>query len=481
MAASPSLRFLSLTLPLMLAASACQRDPLEYSPDELQALLDDGELDLPDTPITRAQLAADGGVAGAGGSGGRGGSGGTDGMRRMAGWATSRAATPAADGAAAAAAAPAAAAAAASAARRQHGARPAGRQQRARTAGRQMAARTRRDHLPHRRSGTSIRATPPAPNCRTIPSMASPLSVRCTPPACPASRGRGDQLAQQGSGHSLRARPAGLQLRRRGDGGRLAESQRARRGAHDLPQAGWPDQRPGADAGAEALDASSSAGTGHCQRRWQPRPRWACSPTWPATAADGEYLRLYLDGKEGARRGPCPGTRSRPARGRCCSATMACRRRFEGTMDKLWFATQAAPPDTILSLQCVRQPPIPGGHPRRPVTRCRAGNRRQLRPGADKQQPGLLWARRSSRCKTTTSTLGSRCNLSSRRCRYSRADDRPATGDRQLQRGFGTRGPTSISFSGTSANIRGPLPPRGSTTGTDPVHLQRHPRGPVAR
>ena len=55
MAASPSLRFLSLTLPVLLAASACQRNPLDYSPDELQALLDDGELDLPDTPITRAR------------------------------------------------------------------------------------------------------------------------------------------------------------------------------------------------------------------------------------------------------------------------------------------------------------------------------------------------------------------------------------------------------------------------------------------
>ena len=77
MAATPTLRFLSLTLPILLAASACQRDPLEYSPDELQALLDDGELDLPDKPITRAQIAVDGGAAGAAGSGsGTGGSGG---------------------------------------------------------------------------------------------------------------------------------------------------------------------------------------------------------------------------------------------------------------------------------------------------------------------------------------------------------------------------------------------------------------------
>ena len=67
MAATPSLRFLSLTLPVLLAASACQRDPLDYSPDELQALLDDGELDLPDTPITAC--ADRGGWRGRGGSG----------------------------------------------------------------------------------------------------------------------------------------------------------------------------------------------------------------------------------------------------------------------------------------------------------------------------------------------------------------------------------------------------------------------------
>ena len=36
-------------------------------------------------------------------------------------------------------------------------------------------------------------------------------------------------------------------------------------------------------------------------------------------------------------------------------------RRFDGTLDKVWFATEAATPATILSLQCLRQAAVADG------------------------------------------------------------------------------------------------------------------------
>ena len=218
MAASPSLRFLSLTLPMLLAASACQRDPLDHSPDELQALLDDGELDLPDTPITRAQLAVDGGAAGAAGSGA--GGAGTGGRRR-------RDQRHAADrpGGRVASAAPAAAAAASAAV----------------PAAVSAAAAARRRPGPGGRGGSSPDGGP-FPEPLTYPtgmwnfddcnefrtnlednSFNGFTAFRTVRAACvPGVEGQGVSLPGR-PGPGLRARSAGVHLRAGGDRRRLAE------------------------------------------------------------------------------------------------------------------------------------------------------------------------------------------------------------------------------------------------------------------
>ena len=221
------------------------------SPDELQALLDDGELDLPER--TTAALSADGGVQPP----------------------TSPPPAPTEppppppkptepppppppppppetppDG----------------------GARPDSAADRSHA--RRRASRSRGRH-----SGEAMAAAPSS--ARAIRSPHRPghraRRARCSPPACGTSitaipvrtdlnddsfngftafrtrerrlRGRGRGPGGVAAPHDrpgLRARPAGVHVRARCDRRGLAEAQRVGRTAHDLPQARRPDQRPGA-------------------------------------------------------------------------------------------------------------------------------------------------------------------------------------------------------------------------------------------
>jgi hypothetical protein len=83
-----------------------------------------------------------------------------------------------------------------------------------------------------------------------------------------------------------------------------------------------------------------------------PEGRWV----HVAATYDGETLRLYVDGVEAA---------SQQAKGRIAGGEGPLlfgndifQRRFEGTIDKIWFDTQAADPTTIASLLCLHQPPL---------------------------------------------------------------------------------------------------------------------------
>jgi hypothetical protein len=95
---------------------------------------------------------------------------------------------------------------------------------------------------------------------------------------------------------------------------------------------------------------------------------------WVHVAAtyDGQVLRLYLDGKEAAT------TRARgqieAGEGPLLIGNDAYHRRLLGSIDGVWFATAAASPETITRMQCVRRPfnfvgvpqtspPLPPGSP----------------------------------------------------------------------------------------------------------------------
>ncbi|HEY0714305.1 MAG TPA: LamG domain-containing protein, partial [Polyangia bacterium] len=77
--------------------------------------------------------------------------------------------------------------------------------------------------------------------------------------------------------------------------------------------------------------------------------------THVAATYDGTTLRLYLNGEEVATT-QAPG-RVEAGEGPLLFGNDGLKRRFEGTVDKLWFATVAAPPETIEELQCLRRPP----------------------------------------------------------------------------------------------------------------------------
>ncbi|HEY0706333.1 MAG TPA: LamG domain-containing protein, partial [Polyangia bacterium] len=77
--------------------------------------------------------------------------------------------------------------------------------------------------------------------------------------------------------------------------------------------------------------------------------------THVAATYDGEMLRLYLNGEEAAAT-RAPG-RVEAGEGPLLFGNDGLKRRFDGTIDKLWFATGAASPETIEGLQCLRKPP----------------------------------------------------------------------------------------------------------------------------
>jgi hypothetical protein len=80
--------------------------------------------------------------------------------------------------------------------------------------------------------------------------------------------------------------------------------------------------------------------------------RW----THVAATYDGTWLRLYLDGVEYAAE-KARGVIS-DGEGPLLFGNDILQRRFEGTIDSIWFETFAADPATIASLMCIRKPPL---------------------------------------------------------------------------------------------------------------------------
>lgn len=83
----------------------------------------------------------------------------------------------------------------------------------------------------------------------------------------------------------------------------------------------------------------------------------ATAGKWTHVAAtyDGTTLRLYADGIE-VKRARASGVIARGT-GPLLMGNDGSGRRFQGRLDNAWFNTQAAPPDTILELLCLRQDP----------------------------------------------------------------------------------------------------------------------------
>jgi hypothetical protein len=77
--------------------------------------------------------------------------------------------------------------------------------------------------------------------------------------------------------------------------------------------------------------------------------------THVAATYDGHTLRLYLNGEEVSTT-RAPG-RIEAGEGPLLFGNDGLKRRFDGTIDKLWFATGAASPETIEGLQCLRKAP----------------------------------------------------------------------------------------------------------------------------
>jgi hypothetical protein len=77
--------------------------------------------------------------------------------------------------------------------------------------------------------------------------------------------------------------------------------------------------------------------------------------THVAATYDGNQLRLYLNGEKVA--GATARGTIENGEGPLLFGNDGFTRRFEGTLDNVWFATEAATPATIQSLQCLRQPP----------------------------------------------------------------------------------------------------------------------------
>ncbi len=77
--------------------------------------------------------------------------------------------------------------------------------------------------------------------------------------------------------------------------------------------------------------------------------------THVAATYDGRHLRLFIDGALAATTA-APGTIA-PGEGPLLMGNDAFFRRFEGVIDNVWFDTQAAPPDVVRGLTCVRRAP----------------------------------------------------------------------------------------------------------------------------
>jgi Concanavalin A-like lectin/glucanases superfamily len=394
MAASPSLRFLSLTLPVMLAASACQRDPLEYSPDELQALLDDGELDLPDTPITRAQLAEDGGVAGAGGSGGRGGmdgSGGSGGSSVDGGVGS--------DG-------------------------PGGRggSGGVGTGGRGGSIGPDGGPIGGSDGGPDAITSPTAmwnfDDCNEFRTNLEDntfngfTAFRTVRAACvPGIEGQGISL------------PNAQDLV-------YAPDQPTFTFERGVTVAAWvnPTKVTGLRTIFRKRDGLTSAmALMLVDKHWvfvvsrhKALPVAVIAPakagvfTHVAGTYDGDQIKLYLNGEKVAG-GTARGTIEN-GEGPLLMGNDGFQRRFEGTLDKVWFAREAATPATILSLQCLRRPPslklIPAASD--PVPAARPWSRTWPSPTTTTRRA----ARSSSTCSTTGYPRASPCSpaSSSSRC-----------------------------------------------------------------
>jgi hypothetical protein len=75
-----------------------------------------------------------------------------------------------------------------------------------------------------------------------------------------------------------------------------------------------------------------------------------------AATYDGEWLRLYLDGVEAATE--YAQGQIVDGQGPLLFGNDIFQRRFEGTIDKIWFDTQANDPTAIVSQQCLQKPPL---------------------------------------------------------------------------------------------------------------------------